>query len=277
MAHLQKRGYHGPVSFLTRCERFGWDYHDINPLAEREVAWYRRHARESGGPVLELACGTGRLLRALAEDGHDVTGLDLSKAMLALAREHAAGAPAEVRERIRLVKGDMADFALETRFALVIVADNSFRELETREDLVRCLRCVRGHLRPGGRLLVTERRFDPSLYPGGVREHGWSEPVPHPETGEPVRRKIRVRLDRERMRISGEMTYRIARAGGDEDVVCRFGGPVLLPEQYLPLFAEAGFSARVFVGYEIREDDGREPDLCFVAEVGEGSGPSGAE
>ncbi|MHC4473952.1 MAG: class I SAM-dependent methyltransferase, partial [Planctomycetota bacterium] len=114
MAHLQKRGYHGPVSFLTRYERFGWDYHDINPLAEREVAWYRRHARESGGPVLELACGTGRLLRALAEDGHDVTGLDLSKAMLALAREHAAGAPAEVRERIRLVKGDMADFALET-------------------------------------------------------------------------------------------------------------------------------------------------------------------
>lgn len=271
------RGYHGPVSFLTRYERFGWDYRDINPLAECEVAWYRRHAREAGGPVLELACGTGRLLRALAEDGHDVTGLDLSKAMLALAREQAAGAPAEVRERIRLVMGDMADFAFETRFALVVIADNSFRELETREDLVRCHRCVREHLRPGGRLLVTERRFDPSLYPGGVREHGWSKPIPHPETGEPVRRKIRVRLDRERMRISGEMTYRIARAGGEEDVVCRFGGPVLHPEQYLPLFAEAGFSARLFVGYETREDDGSEPHLCFVAEVGPGNGPSGAE
>ncbi len=54
--------------------------------------FYREEARRAGGPVLELACGTGRLTVPLAQDGHEVVGLDASTAMLARAREKAAGA-----------------------------------------------------------------------------------------------------------------------------------------------------------------------------------------
>ena len=253
------------MSFLKRYERFGWDYADVNPLSDHEAAWYRRHARESAGKVLELACGTGRLLVALAGDGHRVTGLDLSETMLGLARERIAGLPADARDRVTLVRADMAGFRLSSRFALAVIADNSFREVESREGLRRCLLRVRDHLVPGGRLLVTERRFDPSLYRGGVREIPLGEPVPHPVTGEAVRRRIRVRYDAGAGRIEGEMTYRVERAGGGrEEETFRFGGPVFTPDEYRALFEEADYEVRLRVGYEDREDDGVEPMLCFV-------------
>ena len=51
---------------LKRYELFGWDYPIQAPLSDEEVAWYLKFARETGGPVLELACGTGRLLCRLA-------------------------------------------------------------------------------------------------------------------------------------------------------------------------------------------------------------------
>jgi SAM-dependent methyltransferase len=252
-----------------RYDAFGWDYTSLNPLEERAVAWYRRHAAEVGGPVLELACGSGRLLVALAEAGHEVTGIDLSDTMLALARARRDELPRHVRGRIRLVRGDMAAFDLPEQVGLIVVADNSFRSLPTREGLLRCLRTSRRHLRPGGRMLVTERRFDPSLYVDGVREHDGSEPVPHPETGAPVRRRVRVELDLERMRIHGVFRYRIGLPdGSEEEVACPFESLVLRPSDYLELFAEAGFDAALRVGFEDREDDGRDPDLCFVLKPG---------
>ncbi len=56
-------------SFKKRYELFGWDYEYRNPLIKEEVAWYREFALQSGGPILELACGTGRLLVSLAREG----------------------------------------------------------------------------------------------------------------------------------------------------------------------------------------------------------------
>ena len=69
-------------------------------------AFYREQARQWGGPVLELACGTGRLTLPLARDGHEVLGLGASRAMLDAARRKAAGLP------VRFVLGDMRDFDL---------------------------------------------------------------------------------------------------------------------------------------------------------------------
>ncbi len=55
---------------LKRYELFGWDYEHHSPLSKREVAWYKRFAHRIGGPVLELACGTGRLLILIAKEGY---------------------------------------------------------------------------------------------------------------------------------------------------------------------------------------------------------------
>jgi SAM-dependent methyltransferase len=248
-----------------RYDLFGWDYPLVNPLGDEEVAWYELWAQRTGSPVLGLACGTARLLCRLAAGDFEVVGLDLSEEMLRLARGFVAELPTGAQGRIALVRGDMCDFDLRRQFPLIFIADNSFRHTARREGLLRCLACIRRHLAPGGRLLIAERRFDPSLYPGGRRQFDWSELRPHPRTGEMVSRRIDIRLSADHRSVHGNMIYKTPHADGTETVVqCPFHTIVLRVEEYVDLFAEAGFETRICAGYEEREDDGEDPIVCFV-------------
>jgi SAM-dependent methyltransferase len=111
-------------------------------------SFYTHLACRTGGPVLDLACGTGRLSVPLARGGHDVVGLDISAAMLTAAREKAECAGVE----IELIEGDMRSFELGREFALVIVSCNSLSHLVTNEELVAALSCLSRHLAFGGLL-----------------------------------------------------------------------------------------------------------------------------
>ncbi len=126
-----------------------------------DVAFYTALANDGAGPVLELACGTGRIALPLAEAGHRVTGLDLSEGMLAVARNKSQALPASIRDRLHLAEGDMASFELEARFASIIVAFRSFQHLRTIEQQRAALAAMRRHLTPGGRLAL--HLFDPRL------------------------------------------------------------------------------------------------------------------
>jgi SAM-dependent methyltransferase len=108
--------------------------------------FYREEARRAAGPVLELACGTGRLTIPIARDGHEIVGLDASPTMLEAARSKAK--QAGVRGAT-FVRADMRSFALEGGFALVIVSCNSLAHLTTNDDLRACFSRIREHLRPG--------------------------------------------------------------------------------------------------------------------------------
>ncbi|HWO94418.1 MAG TPA: methyltransferase domain-containing protein [Dehalococcoidia bacterium] len=126
-------------------------YYDLEISAfEDDISMYLDLARESPGPVLELGIGTGRVGLALAEHGYDVTGIDTSEAMLAIAQERAASA----RRSIELLLADMRDFDLERRFGLVVCALGSFRHLLTEEDRLQTLQRVREHLEPAGRFVL---------------------------------------------------------------------------------------------------------------------------
>ncbi len=119
-------------------------------------AFYLEEARRSGGPVLELACGTGRLTLPLAREGHAVVGLDASPQMLAAARRKAA----ERRLALSFVLGDMRAFDLGRRFGLVIISCNSLAHLIGTEEVLACLGAVRRHLSPGGILAFDVVRPD---------------------------------------------------------------------------------------------------------------------
>ena len=146
------------------------DYYDESPVVGgrlQDVAFYRDAVREFGDPVLELGCGTGRIMMALAEAGKRITGLDLSERMLERAVKKRAALLVEARERLHLVQGDMARFDLGEKFRLVIIPFRPFQHLlEVRQQL-DCLDCVRKHLAPGGRLILdvfqtdAERMHDP--------------------------------------------------------------------------------------------------------------------
>jgi SAM-dependent methyltransferase len=250
---------------LKRYRLFGWDYPHYAPLRPEEVAWYVRFARRTGGPVLDLPCGTGRLLCRIAEAGFKVTGIDLCEEMLELARRNVFELTPAARERVKLVRADMTAFDLGERFGLIYVADNSFRELETLEALSGCLRCIREHLRDDGVFLMTERRFDPSLYVDGRRELRWSEPLTNPVTGEQVRRSLHMQLVEGGRRLRGELVYEVVGADGVERVEhCPIDTLILALDDYAALFAEAGFSFDAFADYTGRPANGAEKLTCFV-------------
>ena len=112
----------------------------------------RSLARRSGGPLLELGCGTGRLLIPLARAGYSVTGVDLSAAMLDIAGAKAV--QAGVADRITLLQGDFAAVALPTTYRFAFVVMNTFMHLLTQAEQLAALRHWREHLTPDGLLLI---------------------------------------------------------------------------------------------------------------------------
>lgn len=121
---------------------------------DADIDFYLDLARACSGPVLEVACGTGRVLVPLAKAGFEVTGLDGSPHMLAVAREKLATVGPEVEARTTLVEGDMRSFALDRRFGLAILPVKSFAYLTTREEQQAALRSIARHLQPGGRFAI---------------------------------------------------------------------------------------------------------------------------
>src|SRR5438067_1982858 len=121
---------------------------------DADVPLYLELASAQGGRVLEVACGTGRVLVPLVRAGSHVTGLDASPFMLDIAREKLAAAGPEIEARARLVEGDMRSFALGEMFDMAIIAVKSMAYLTSRVDQQRTLRAVGGHLRPGGLLAL---------------------------------------------------------------------------------------------------------------------------
>jgi cyclopropane fatty-acyl-phospholipid synthase-like methyltransferase len=119
--------------------------------------FYRRQIARYGEPVLELACGSGRLMIPLAAAGVQITGLDLSEAMLSLAVMRAA----ERGVDIPIVRGDMRSFQLGTAFQCILIAAQSLTHLQGREELEACFSCVRRHLADEGRVVIA--LFHPSV------------------------------------------------------------------------------------------------------------------
>ena len=114
-----------------------------------DVPFYLDEARRSGGPVLELAVGTGRIAVPIAASGIPVVGVDLSEGMLKVARERAAEAGAAIDLRY----GDMRDPPVEGTFPLVLVPFRSMLHMETDADRRTVLRAIKRHLAPAGRLI----------------------------------------------------------------------------------------------------------------------------
>ena len=118
-----------------------------------DLDFWVQTAKESGGPVLELGCGSGRVTQQIARAGINAVGLDNSEPMLALARAKLNRRP-EIAARATLVCGDMTNFNLDQQFSLIIVPFNTFMHLLTMADQLAMLNCSRKHLIPGGKLVL---------------------------------------------------------------------------------------------------------------------------
>jgi cyclopropane fatty-acyl-phospholipid synthase-like methyltransferase len=119
---------------------------------DEDLSLYTNFAELCGSPLLELACGSGRLLVPLARQGYELTGVDSSGSMLELARE--ALEQAGVAARCKLVQESMSKLRLGQKFRLAFIALGSFGHICTRQEQRQTLAAVRDHLTTGGKFIL---------------------------------------------------------------------------------------------------------------------------
>jgi SAM-dependent methyltransferase len=168
----------GPNPFDSFARLYDWEHDPYRADCDVHVAFARRF----GGPVLELAAGTGRLIAPLAAAGFEVTGVDSSPAMLDRARQRLT------RECLRatLIEQRLETLRLEGQFRTIILGLDSFGLLLKREDQLRALRAARQHTTHDGRLIldVSNGNLRGSAEPSEELLHDLTEP--DPDTGRPI-------------------------------------------------------------------------------------------
>ena len=135
----------------------GKHYDQMHRDADWDLSFWSGQTRKYGDPVLELACGTGRVANTLALEDFRVTGIDNSETMLSEARRKSASQGIDVE----WVLADVRHFELETTYSLIIFPFRSIAAISTAKDLEACLSCVKKHLDPDGRFIIDA--FNPDL------------------------------------------------------------------------------------------------------------------
>ncbi len=256
------------------------DYYDESPMVRgrlRDVAFYREAAKEYGGPVLELGCGTGRITLALAEAGHQVTGLDISQRMLERAKRKRAELATEARERVHLVVGNMVRFELGEKYRLIIIPFRPLQHLLEVDEQIACLESARRHLRTegrrfgkrSGRLILdifqtdAERMHDPAyLEEGLVAEYAMPD-------GRRVRIMERVKaFHRAGQRNDVEMIFYVKDARGKEErLVFAWTVRYFFRYEVEHLLARCGFRVSAVYGdFDRSPLVDASPEMIFVAE-----------
>ncbi len=249
---------------------YAWeaDLYDVTTggVSERDVPFYATLAGDAGGPVLELACGTGRVLAPCAAAAGGAVGVDISAAMLRRARRRLAAAGLD--DRVELRQGDMRAIRLGRRFPLVTIPFRSLFHLQTDDDWMATLATVRAHLGPGGRFAGDVFVPDPEMMASRQDHHGFRGEVRHPDTGQRVamwehnsfdtvaqvatRRRVTELLDEDGLVL--ERRHRLL------EVHFRY------PNEVLRLLAAAGFTVdQVFGGFDGRPLDSGAEELIWIA------------
>jgi SAM-dependent methyltransferase len=129
-------------------------YYDAeNEFMVDDLPMYSTLAEEYGGPILDVGCGTGRVAFHLAAEGHAVDGIDFAEAMLARGERKLKGR-ADVRERVRLFRGNAANYAFPRKYNLILLVYNCLLQLTTQAEQIALLKHLRGFLAPNGVMVL---------------------------------------------------------------------------------------------------------------------------
>ena len=229
---------------MTLYDRIAAFYDPWSRSVTEDVGFYVDAALACGGPVVELAVGTGRIAVPIARAGIDVIGVDSSPAMLAVAR--AAANDAGVSSRVDLRLGDLREPPVDERVSLVICPFRSLLHMETEEEKLRALRAARDLLEPGGRFVFDV--FSPSR--ADIEEtHGrWLEREPG----------IFERADWD------ESSRTLTLSVRSDASVTSFGLHWLSVAEWLQLLGRAGLAVDSVYGWFDRRPHEGEEDMVFV-------------
>lgn len=165
-------------------------YSSKEDLADLE--FYIERAKANGGPVLELACGTGRILLPIAREGIAIHGVDLSLPMIDVLQQRLRREPKDVRELVSVVHGDIKNFRSKQQYPLVIIPFRPLQHMYTVQDQVAALETAAFHLEDEGNLVfdVFYPKFD-NLTAKIGEEFLELEWIPQSDPGKVIRRYLR--------------------------------------------------------------------------------------
>ncbi len=209
-----------------------------------DVRFYAEEAAKTKGAVLEIGCGSGRVLLPAARQGSTITGLDPSREMLKRLEAKLADEPANVRTRVTLTEGDARRFDLGRTFALITAPFRVFQHMVSVEDQLAVLASVARHLAPGGRFVFDV--FNPNFSVMTLDRTAESEDTPEfalPD-GRRMRRAARIANVRMLDQVNEvELIYYVTPKEGGEArrYVQPFPMRWFMPNEMRHLLARAGF------------------------------------
>ncbi len=243
---------------------YDWEHRDFRD----DLPLYLGFAKASSGPILDAACGTGRVLLTLAEEGYSVTGADLSEGMLKLAT--AAIVPDRLAGRVRLARADLRSMELGESYGMALVALGSFHHLATAEDQRNALRRLAAHLGRGGLLVIDLVNPSPEWLAAGDGTLVHQLTAPFPQRSGPdllskfVVRSTQFEFQRERVLLIYDRT-------GPDGIVTRHSFQMesrfLFRYEAELLLEETGFHLRdLYGGYDLESYQASSPRMILVAE-----------
>jgi SAM-dependent methyltransferase len=237
-----------------------------------DLQFYLDEGRAADGQVLELGCGTGRVLIPMAREGCTITGLDLSPYMLAKCRKKLQLEPPEVQGRVTLVQASMTDFDLGQQYALATIPFRPFQHLVSVQYQLDCLRCIHRHLQPGGRLVFDVFQVIPARINTPRPEEVADTPeLALPDGGQLRRTNRTVATHRTEQYNDVEMIFYLTdREGVTQRLVQGFPMRYFFRYEVEHLLARCGFKIVDLYGNFDRSPLGdMSPEMIFVAEKSE--------
>jgi ubiquinone/menaquinone biosynthesis C-methylase UbiE len=233
-----------------------------------DVMMFEGFAARCGSPILELGCGTGRLLLPLARQGYHVTGVDVSAAMLERARRRLS--TAGLADQVTLVQQDMRSLSLDGQFKLVVIGLSSFQILSTLQDQLKTLERICAHLVPDGLLVIDLFFPDLNRLLESAGQVCLDKVMSDPETGDQVVRLHSQHVDQVQQLI--HVTYQFDRVDAAGNV-CRTLVPLSIRYLFRPelelLLRHAGFEVEAVYGsYDLEELAADSERLIAVARLG---------
>jgi ubiquinone/menaquinone biosynthesis C-methylase UbiE len=239
---------------------------DERGIVKDDIPFYIEYAKQTGGPILEVACGTGRVTLPLARAGYSITGFDLSTNMLSQLRSKLQAEQEVTKGRVEIFQADMTNFHFGKRFPLILIPFRAFQLLIDNKQQVDCLVRIKDHLTEDGIFIMNVFK------PYSILDESWVRPevedwsILDPKTGLKVRRThIRRKIDITKQVTYPELKYYVEDDEGKENCfVEKLAMKYYYEEQLRNLLIRNGFIINDQFGYYDKRsiDDG--PELIFV-------------
>lgn len=245
----------------VEADAYGEDnVYDTNITSTTDFSFYRRLAEQCNGKILDIGCGTGRILKHLLENGFDeVVGMDLSSDMLGIAQKKLG----ELGFSPTLIEADMRDFSLREEFSLVIIPNCSMIYISTDEDRRKVFQAVYKHLQSGGTFAFD---FDAETVSVSETKPWISSQTVLSSSGEIILSTAQIKGIHKNLRLVNMVNYKQKSPNHSSITVNASFEATCEPEKMKQLLESEGFLVKGFYGdYHYSPYEGGE--LCVVVAV----------